>query len=158
MTCDLKFVQTTDGNKYFITFVDDSTKYCYVYLLKSKDEPIKKFVLCKNKVEDQLNKKIKVLRSDRGGEYELSFVDVCAQNGSIHETTSPSSPKSNGVAERKNYTLKEMRNAMLISFGLPHNMWGEAILSASYLLNKILKKKVEKTLMNTHLSDNYNRI
>ena len=62
--CDLKFVQTRCGNKYFITFVDDSTKYCYVYLLKSKDEAIEKFVLYKTEVENQLNKKIKVLRSD----------------------------------------------------------------------------------------------
>ena len=85
--CDLKLVQTRGGNKYFITFVDDSTKYCYVYLLKSKDEAIEKFVLYKNEVENQLNKKIKVLRSDRGGEYESPFVDFCAQHGIIHETT-----------------------------------------------------------------------
>ena len=43
--CDLKFVQTRDDNKYFITFVDDNTKYCYVYLLRSKEEAIEKFVL-----------------------------------------------------------------------------------------------------------------
>ena len=49
---DLKFVQIGGGNKYFITFVDDSTKYCYVYLLKSKDEAIEKFVLFKNEVEN----------------------------------------------------------------------------------------------------------
>ena len=122
--CDLKLVQTRGGNKYFITFVDDSTKYCYVYLLKSKGEAIEKFVLYKNEVENQLNRKIKVLRSDRGGEYESPFVDLCAQHGIIHETTAPYSPQSNGVAERKNRTLKEMMNAMLISSGLPQNMWG----------------------------------
>ena len=66
-----------------------------VYLLKSKDEAIEKFVLYKNEVENQLNKKIKVLRSDQGGEYELSFVDVCAQHEIIHETTTPYSPQSN---------------------------------------------------------------
>ena len=143
--CDLKLVQTRGGNKYFITFVDDSTKYCYVYLLKSKGEAIEKFVLYKNEVENQLNRKIKVLRSDRGGEYESPFVDLCARHGIIHETTTPYSPQSNGVAERKNRTLKEMMNAMLISSGLPQNMWGEAILSANYLLNKVPKKKVEKT-------------
>ena len=49
--CDLKFVQTIGGNKYFITIVDDSIKYHYVYLLKSKDEAIEKFVLYKNEVE-----------------------------------------------------------------------------------------------------------
>ena len=143
--CDLKFVQTRGGNKYFITFIDDSTKYCYVYLLKSKDEAIEKFTLYKQEVENQLNKKIKMIRSDRGGEYVEPFSELCAQNGIIHEVTPPYSPESNGVAERKNRTLKEMMNAMLLSSGLPQNMWGEAILSANYLLNKIPRKKDQKT-------------
>ncbi|RVW13910.1 Retrovirus-related Pol polyprotein from transposon TNT 1-94 [Vitis vinifera] len=112
---------------------------------KLNDEAIEKFVLYKTEVENQLNKKIKVLRSDRGGEYESPFVDICAQHGIIHETTTPYSPQSNGVAERKNRTLKEMMNAMLISSSLPQNMWGEAILTANYLLNKVPKKKAEKT-------------
>ena len=86
-----------------------------------------------------------MLRSDRGREYESPFVDLCAQHGIIHETTAPYSPQSNGVAERKNRTLKEMMNAMLISSGLPQYTWGEAILSTNYLLNKVPKKKVEKT-------------
>ena len=47
---DLKFIQTRYGNKYFITFINDSTKYCHVYLLKSKDEALEKFVLYKNEV------------------------------------------------------------------------------------------------------------
>lgn len=59
--CDLKYVQTRTGNKYFITFVDDSTRYCYVYLFNSKDEALD----IKNEVENQLSKKIDVLRSDR---------------------------------------------------------------------------------------------
>lgn len=49
--CDLKFSQTRGGNKYFITFIDDSTKYCHVYLLKSKDEAIEKFILYKQEAE-----------------------------------------------------------------------------------------------------------
>ena len=60
-----------------------------------------------------------MLRSDQGGKYESPFVDVCAKHGIIHETTTPYSPQSSGVAERKNRTLKEILNAMLISFGLP---------------------------------------
>ena len=76
--CDLKFVQTRGGNKYFITFIDDGTKYCYVYLLKSKDEALEKFVLYKNEVENQLNMKIKRLRSDKGGAYETPIGDFYA--------------------------------------------------------------------------------
>src|SRR3954464_12252366 len=143
--CDLKFVQTRGGNKYFVTFIDDSTKYCYVYLLKSKDDAIEKFALYKIEVEDQLNRKIKMLRSDRGGEGVAPFGEFCAQHGIVHQVTALYSPQSNGVAERKNRTLKEMMNSMLISSGLSQNMWGEAILSSNYLLNKIPRKKEEKT-------------
>ena len=52
-----------------------------MYLLQSKDEAIEKFILYKNEVENHLNKKIKVLRSDRGGKYESPFVDFCDQHG-----------------------------------------------------------------------------
>ena len=115
-----------------------------MYLLRSKDEAIEKFGLYKNEVENQLDNKIKVLRSDRGGEYESPYVDFCAQHGIIHEITTPYSPQSNGVAERKNHTLKEMMNALMISYDLPQNMWGEVILSTNYLLNKVPKKKAKK--------------
>ena len=143
--CDLKSIPTQGGNKYFITFIDDSTKYCYIYLLKSKDEAIDKFVLYKNEVENQLNKRIKVVRSDRGGEYVSPYADFCAKNGIRHEFTSPYSPQSNGIAERKNRTLKEMVNAMIISSGVNQSMWGEAILSANYLLNTIHRKEKNET-------------
>ena len=55
--CDLKMVQSRGGNKYFITLVDDSTKYCYVYLLKSKDEALAKFILYKTEVEKSTKQK-----------------------------------------------------------------------------------------------------
>ena len=110
--CDLKFIQSRGGNKYFITLVDDCIKYCYVYLLQSKDEAIDKFILYKNEVENQLDRKIKALRSDRSGEYESMFIDIWAQSGIIHQTTVPYSPQSSGIDERKNRTLNEMMNAM----------------------------------------------
>ena len=143
--CDLKSIPTRGGNKYFITFIDDNTRYCYVYLLKSKDEAIDKFILYKAEVENQLNKKIKRVRSDRGGEYVSPFGELCAKSGIIHECTPPYTPQSNGIAERKNRTLKEMMNAMLISSGMSQDMWGEAILSANFLLNKIPFKNKDIT-------------
>ena len=73
--------------RYFITFIDDSTRYCYVYLLNSKDEAIDAFKKYKNEVETQLNKKIKMIRSDRGGEYESPFEEICLEYGTIHQTT-----------------------------------------------------------------------
>lgn len=106
------------------------------------------FLAYKNEVENQLNRKIKRIRSDRGGEYVL-LNDYCEKYGIIHEITPPYSPESNGVAERKNRTLKEMMNCLLVSSNAPDNLWGEAILSACHLQNRIpYKKKLVLHLMN----------
>ena len=65
------------------------------------------------------------------------------------------SPQSNGVAKRKNRTLNEMMNAVLISSYLPQSIWGEVILSANYLLNKVPKKKQRRLHMIYRDDDNH---
>ena len=91
------------GKKYFITFRNDCSNYCYVYLIHNKDEAFEKFKTYKVVVENQLERKIKALRSDRGGEYESNeFSDYCALHGIIHQTSAIFTPQQNGVAERKN--------------------------------------------------------
>ena len=93
--------------------------FCYVYLLKSKDETLDYFKICKAEVENQLERKIKRIRPDRGGEYfPRLFDEFCEEHGIIHERTPPYSPESNGVAERKNYMLTDLVNAMLDTVGL----------------------------------------
>nr|AAX96287.1 retrotransposon protein, putative, Ty1-copia sub-class [Oryza sativa Japonica Group]AAX96336.1 retrotransposon protein, putative, Ty1-copia sub-class [Oryza sativa Japonica Group]ABA92593.1 retrotransposon protein, putative, Ty1-copia subclass [Oryza sativa Japonica Group] len=120
--------------------------FCYVYLLKTKDEALHFFKTYKAEVENQLERKIKRLRSDRGGEYfSNEFASFCEEFGIIHERTPPYSPQSNGVAERKNRTLTEMVNAMLDTAGLSKEWWGEAVLTACHVLNKIPMKHKEVT-------------
>lgn len=67
--CDLKFVQTREGKKYFITFIDDCIRYDYIYLLRRKGESLGVFKHYKNKIESQLSKKMKIIKSNIGGEY-----------------------------------------------------------------------------------------
>ena len=93
-----------------------------MYLLRNNDEALESFIHYKKEIENQHNKKIKVLRSDKGGEYESPFGEFCSQHGIVHQITAPYSPQQNGVVEWKNRTLKEMMNAMLISSGLPQNL------------------------------------
>jgi transposase InsO family protein len=117
--CEINGILTKGGKRYFITFINDSTRFCYVYLLKSKDEALCYFKTYKANAENQLERKIKRIRSDCDGEYFLSdFSDFCMEHGIIHERTPPYSPQSNGVAEKKNRTLIDLVNAMLETSGL----------------------------------------
>ena len=141
--CELNGILTRGGKRYFITFCEDSTRYLYVYLLRTKDEAFDAFKLYKAEVENQQDKRIKILRSDRGGEYfNHAFDTFCEENGIKHERTSPFTPQQNGLAERKNQTLMEMVNYMLNQSGLPTNMWGEALLTACYIHNRITSRVI----------------
>ena len=127
-------------------FIDDYSRYTRVYLLSSKDEAENMFIKFKTEVENQKNKKVKRLRSDRGGEYGFALLKkFCEENGIVHEVTAPRIPEQNGIAERKNRTLKDMMNVMLISSSLPSNIWVEVILSACHVLNRVPHKKIRKT-------------
>jgi hypothetical protein len=116
---EMNSVLTKGGKRYFMTLIDDSTRFCYIYLLKSKDEALHYFKIYKAEVENQLERKIKHLRSDRGGEYFSNTFDIFYEEHSIvHEMTPPYSPQSNGIAKRKNRTLTDLVNAMLETAGL----------------------------------------
>ena len=85
-----------------------------------------------------------MLRSDRGEEYfSNDFNTFCEENGIIHECIAPYTPHHNGVAERKNRTYLEMINSMLVFSKLNFNLWGEVLLTACHILNRIPMKKNE---------------
>nr|GEX92334.1 zinc finger, CCHC-type [Tanacetum cinerariifolium] len=119
------YVPKLCNKKYVVTFIDDASRFCYVYLLHAKDKALDKFRIYKTEVELQQNDLIKTLRTDRGGKYydPVFFQYV----GVIYETTAPYTPQQNGMAERKNKALKEMVNSMLSYSGLSEGFWGEAI-------------------------------
>ncbi|GJU67256.1 zinc finger, CCHC-type containing protein, partial [Tanacetum coccineum] len=114
--CDFHATLSLGNKKYVITFIDDASRFWYVYLLHAKDETLDKFRIYKTEVELQQNNLTKTLRTDRGGEYydHVFFQSV----GIIHETTAPYTRQQNGVTERKNRALKEMVNSMLSYLGL----------------------------------------
>ena len=81
-----------------------------------------------------------MIRSDRIGEYKSPFEEICLEYDIIHQTTAPYTPQSNGLAERKNRTLKEMMNVLMINSGSPRNLWGEAILTSNYSIEYPIEK------------------
>nr|KAJ0195993.1 hypothetical protein LSAT_V11C700359310 [Lactuca sativa] len=137
--CDFHATPSLGNKKYVITFIDDASRYCYIYLVHSNDEALDKSKIYKQQIELHKNELIKALRTDRGGEYYDPI--YFESTGIIHKTIAPYTPQQNGVAERKNRTLKEMVNSMLSYSGLSEGFWGEAMLTACYILNRTPNKR-----------------
>ena len=110
----------------------------------------------KAEVELQLDKRIKAVKSDRGGEYygrydgareqhPRPFAKYLEECGIVPQYTMPGTPSINGVAERRNRTLKDMVRSMISHSSLPESFWGEALKTATYILNRVPSKVVAKT-------------
>jgi hypothetical protein len=129
-------VKSFGNSQYFVTFIDDYSKYTQVYFLKSKDQVLEKFKEFVSYV-NTLGKKVKVLRSDNGGEYcSKAFKDYLKEHGILHQTTVPYNPEQNGTAERMNRTLLEAARSMMYHAGMPKEFWAEAVNTAAYTRNR----------------------
>ncbi|GJS47878.1 retrovirus-related pol polyprotein from transposon RE1 [Tanacetum coccineum] len=96
-------------NKYFVLFIDDYTRMCWVYFLSSKASVFSIFKTFKKLVEVQSGGTLRILRNDNGGEYTSNeFEDLLRQQGVIHQVTVPYSPQQNRVSKRKNIMVMEM--------------------------------------------------
>ena len=135
-----------DGARFFITFTDDFSRYGYVYLMKHKHEAFEMFKLFQSEVENQLNKTIKILRSNRGGEYlNDEFLSHLETRGIVSQLTPPRTPQHNGVSERRNRTLLDMVRSMMNRSTLPLSFWSYALITATRILNMAPTKKLDKT-------------
>ena len=115
MQCEL-----VEGYKYFITFIDDFSRMCQVYFLRSKADVFNVFRKFKVFVELQSDYKIKMLRSDRGGECtSIEFQKFYADMGMGRQLTISYTPQQNGVAERRNRTIYEMARCMMVEKKMP---------------------------------------
>ncbi|MCO5601947.1 hypothetical protein L7F22_056073 [Adiantum nelumboides] len=126
------------GNSlYFVTFIDDFSRFCWVYPLKAKSDVFAVFQHYVSMVENETGCKVQTLRTDRGGEYMSgAFKDFLGKKGIKHQCTMPYTPQQNGVAERKNRSLMEMARCMLKAKSLPHKLWMEAVACAAHVLNR----------------------
>jgi len=133
------------GAKYFLTFIDDHSRKVFVYFLKSKDEVFDAFKTFKALVENECDKKIKVLRTDNGGEYISNDMKTYLRNlGIRHQLTIPHTPEQNGLAERTNRTLVEKARSMMKDANCDERFWAEAVNTAAYLANRSPHKAIKE--------------
>ena len=138
-------VASLGGCKFFAVFLDDFSKYSVVRAIKHKSDVtsvVKEVLTC---LERQTNHKVRVVRTDGGGEYCNQDMEAYLKGqGIVHQRTTAYTPQQNGKAERLNRTLLERVRAMLAHSGLPKDLWAEALATANHLRNISPAKDLDK--------------
>jgi hypothetical protein len=153
--CDPFPVKSVDVFDSFIIFTDDFSRYGYIYPIKERTEALDKFKVFKAEVENHHNIKIKIVRSNRGGEYygrhtpygqvPGPFVRFLQENDIVAQYSMLGDPQQNIVAERLNCTLMNMVRSMVSYSTLPISLWMEALKTVVHILNRVPSKSVPKT-------------
>ena len=134
--CGKMSTRSHDGFEYFVTWTDDASRKVYVTGLRAKSDVLQALKHFVSEAELETGHRVKILRSDGGGEYTAHSVsNFLADKGIKHELTTPHTPQQNGVAERMNRTLLDKVRAMLIDADLPESYWYDALLHAALLHN-----------------------
>ena len=129
---------SVSGYRFYVLFVDDFTKYTWLYPLKHKSDVFVTFVQFQALVENLSGFKIGTLRTDSGGEFlSSSFQKHITSCGIQHNLSCPHTPQQNGCAERKHRHVVETARTLLIASKVPHQFWVEAFLTATYLINRL---------------------
>ncbi|GJV95675.1 putative ribonuclease H-like domain-containing protein [Tanacetum coccineum] len=136
------FVSSLMHKKYCLVVTDDYSRFSWVFFLRTKDETseiLKNFI---KEIENLVDKKVKIIRSDNGTEFKNHVMDeFCREKGIKREYSVARTPQQNGVAERKNRTLIEAARTMLADSKLPTTFWAEAVSTACYVQNRVLVVK-----------------
>ena len=111
-----------------------------------KSEALEKFREYKTEVENLLDKTIKTIRLDRGGDYmDLRYQDYMIEHGITSQLSTPGIPQQNSVSERRHRTLLDIVRFMMSFAQLPDSFWGYAVETATYILNMVPSKSVSET-------------
>ncbi|GKD42597.1 putative ribonuclease H-like domain-containing protein [Tanacetum coccineum] len=131
------FVKSLMKKMYCLVVTDDYSRFSWVFFLATKDKTIgilKSFII---RVENLIDKRVKVIRCDNGTEFKNKEMNqFCERKGIKREFSVASTPHQNGVVGRKNRTLIKAARTMLVDSKLPTTFWTEAVNTACYVQNK----------------------
>jgi len=121
--------------RYFLTIVDDHTRFTWLYLMNNKSETRKHLVNFITLVKNQFDKCVKIVRSDNGPEFNMK--DFFNSEGIVHQTSCVETPEQNGIVERKHQHLMNVTRALLFRSNVPTQFWCYAVSHAVFLINRI---------------------
>jgi transposase InsO family protein len=130
-------VGSMSGDRYVLNFIDDSTSMSWLFPLKKKSDAVAAFKEWIALVERESNEKVRIFRTDNGGEYTSDdFETYLKHEGIRHETTAPYTSAENGRAERCHRTIMNRARAIRSDAKLPPSLWAESVRAAAYLKNR----------------------
>ncbi|GJY84436.1 putative ribonuclease H-like domain-containing protein [Tanacetum coccineum] len=151
------FVSSLMHKKYCLVVTDDYSRFTWVFFLTTKDETseiLKHFI---KEIENLMDKKVKIIRSDNGTDFKNKVMnDFCREKGIKREYSVARTPQQNGVAERRNRTLIEAARTMLADSKLHTTFWAEAVSTACYV--RIMQKSQENGQNRTHTDMGTDRV
>ncbi|WJZ96775.1 hypothetical protein VitviT2T_015427 [Vitis vinifera] len=131
-------VASIGGSQYFVVFIDDYSRYSWIFPMKSRFEISSIYSNFAKMIETQFSKRIKTFRSDNALEYtQHAFQALLHSYGTVHHLTCPGTSQKNGRAERKLRHILDTVRALLLSAKIPAPFWGEAALHAIHAINRI---------------------
>ncbi|PKU87036.1 Retrovirus-related Pol polyprotein from transposon TNT 1-94 [Dendrobium catenatum] len=137
-------VISNQGFKFYVIFVDDYTRYTWIYPLRFKSDVFHTFVNFKNQIENLTSQRIKKIRTDGGTEYvNSSFQNYLLTHGISHQISCPYTPEQNGLTERKHRHIIETTRTLLLTASMPTVFWPEAVTTAVYLINRLPSSTTE---------------
>ena len=130
------------GSVYFLTVVDDHSRAVWTYLMREKSEVRVVLQNFRKMTEKQFGKSVKMVRSDNGTEF-MCLSQFFKENGVLHETSCVGTPQQNGRVERKHRHILNVARALLFQGSLPTKFWGEAVMTATHLINRTPMKVIK---------------
>ncbi|KAL0415705.1 UNVERIFIED_CONTAM: Retrovirus-related Pol polyprotein from transposon RE2 [Sesamum latifolium] len=131
------------GMKYMVTFIDDFSRYVWVYFLKNKSETLTKSKEFKKSAEAKIGRGVRCLRTDNEGEYTSDeFLDFIWEAKIRQQFMCPNTPQQNSVSERKNRHLAEICRSMLHAKNVPGQFWTEAMKTAAFVINRLPQQRL----------------
>jgi hypothetical protein len=144
--------ETREGYRYFATFTDDYSHYTCVGFAKTEGATLELFKGWKAQAEKETGRKLKVIQTNRGGEYKSeAFKNFLAKEGIKHEVANPKTPLPCGAAEQENGTLNNRARSMLEyakmvvkTKNLPPSFWNYAIRHSVWIENRVPIHNLER--------------